>query len=107
MTNATRTIDLEQLATVAGGTKAETAELKQAILGNPDLAKIWQRKFDRYGADDEQTCHMVLMEAFGSINADCSRSDANVYRVINEYGEDRYKINHADVINLCKNYRTF
>ena len=107
MTNTTRTIDLEQLATVAGGTKAETAELKQAILGNPDLAKIWQRKIDRYGADDEQTCHIVLMEAFGSINADCSRSDANVYRVINEYGEDRYKINHADVINLCKNYRTF
>ena len=105
MTNSTRTIDLEQLETVTGGTAEETAELKNAILGNPDLAAIWERKSERYGADDEQTCHMVLMEAFGVINADCSSSKANVYRVMGK-GDVVQRINHADMVYYCKNYKS-
>lgn len=106
MTNSTTaTIDLEQLATVTGGTAAETAELKNAILGNPDLSAIWERMSGLYGADDEQTCHMVIKEAFGVINADCSSSKANVYRVMGN-GDVVQRINHADMLYYCKNYKS-
>lgn len=104
MTDSSRKLDLEQLASVTGGTAAETEELKQAILGNPELAKIWQRKSDRYGFDDAQTCHMVLMEAFQVVNAECSDVNPNVYRVVAD-GEEKYQIGHADLVNFCKNYR--
>ena len=104
MTNVTKTIDLEQLATVSGGTAAETAELKAAILGNPDLEKIWQRKIDRYGFDDETTCHMVLLEAFNVLYAECIEADSNVYAV-NVDGEEKYRLSQSEVIGLVKNYR--
>ena len=104
MTNATRTIDVEQLATVSGGTAAETAELKQAILGNPELAKIWKRKSDRYGFDDAQTCHMVLLEAFGALYAECNDGAPNVYAV-NADCEEKYRLGHSDVLKLVNNYR--
>ena len=104
MTNATRTIDFEQLAKVSGGTAAETAELKQAIMANPALAKIWQRKSDRYGFDDAQTCHMVLMEAFGVVNADCSDTNSNVYGVMVD-GKEKYQLAHSDMLTLCSNFR--
>ena len=106
MTNATRTLDLDQLATVAGGTAAETAELKQAILGNPALAKIWQRKSDRYGFDDATTCHMVLLEAFQVLYAECNEAAPNVYAV-NADDEEKYRLSHSDVITLVNNYRAF
>ena len=106
MTNSTtETINLEQLATVTGGTAAETAELKNAILGNPELAAIWERKSERYGADDEQTCHMVLMEAFGVINANCSSTKANDYRIMGR-GDVVQRISHADMVYYCKNYKS-
>ena len=105
MTNSTRTIELEQLATVTGGTAAETAELKSAILGNPELSAIWERMYELHGADDEQTCHMVLMEAFGVINANCSSSKANDYRVMGK-GDVVQRISHADMVNYCINYRS-
>ena len=106
MTNTTRTLDLDQLATVSGGTAAETAELKQAILGNPALAKIWQRKSDRYGFDDAQTCHMVLLEAFGTLYADCSEVNPNVYTVKAD-GEEQYRLSHEAVIKFVNGYREF
>ena len=106
MTNSTRTLDLDQLATVAGGTAEETAELKAAILGNPDLAKIWQRKTDRYGFDDATTCHMVLLEAFGVLYAECIEADSNVYAV-NVDCEEKYRLSQSDVIALVNNYKAF
>lgn len=106
MTNTTRTIDLEQLATVTGGTAAETAELKQAILSNPEMAKIWHRKSDRYGFDDSRTCHLVLLEAFGVLYADCLEEDPNTYAVIAD-GEEKYRIGQAEVLTLINNYREF
>ena len=104
MTNTTKTIDLEQLATVTGGTAAETAELKQAILGNPDLAAIWKRKSERYGFDDAETCHMVLREAFEVVYSNCSETDSNVYQVISN-GVDYGSLSHSDMISFVKNYR--
>ena len=104
MTNVTKTIDLEQLATVSGGTAAETAELKEAILANPAMAKIWQRKSERYGFDDAQTCHMVLMEACGVLNANCTDPEANSYSVVVD-GVEKYKLNHSEVLSLIKGYR--
>lgn len=104
MTNTTRTIGLEELATVSGGTAAETVELKQAILSNPMLAKIWQRKSDRYGFDDAQTCHLVLLEAFDVVYANCSESDPNTYSVIAD-GEEKYKMSHSEILTLVNNYR--
>ena len=106
MTDETRTIDLDQLATVSGGTAAETEELKQAILANPALAKIWQRKSDRYGFDDSRICHLVLLEAFGSLYADCSVEEANNYSVIAD-GEFKYKLNQSEMLILVNNYREF
>lgn len=103
MSNTTRTLDLEQLATVTGGTAAETAELKQAILSNPDLAAIWNRKSDRYGFDDAKTAHLVLLEAFGVVYGDFSDTEANVYKIIVD-GKERYCVNHAQMVNLCKDY---
>ena len=106
MTNATRKIELEQLATVTGGTAAETAELKQAILSNSELAKIWKRKSERYGFDDAQTCRMVLLEAFDVVYSDCSETDSNIYRVVAD-GEEKYQLAHSDVLTLVNGYRAF
>ena len=106
MTNATRTLDLDQLATVSGGTAAETAELKQAILSNPSMAKIWERKYGRYGFSDAQTCHLVLLEAFDVLYADCSEEDPNVYTV-KVGGEEKYRLSHEALLKFINCYGEF
>jgi hypothetical protein len=98
MAKEDKKLKIEKLEHVTGGNRKELDELKEAILSNPDLARVWRKYLsDPKLENNEDMTTAYLIYKLTDIDMEWSDNEKNVY----SYGD----YSHDEILDFLKNYR--